>query len=140
MHAAVMSKLDCDIFFSVAAVADWRIKNISAEKIKKSSAGSPSLEFEMNPDILAEVAKVSQTNKRPYCVGFAAETNDLERHAQEKRAKKNVPMLVANIGPSTFGLDENELLIIEDGNSSKLAKSDKLNLSRQLISLISQKI
>jgi phosphopantothenoylcysteine decarboxylase/phosphopantothenate--cysteine ligase len=140
MHAAVMSKLDCDVFFSVAAVADWRVKNISAEKIKKSSAGSPSLEFEMNADILAEVAKVSQTKKKPYCVGFAAETNDLERHAQEKRAKKNVPMLVANIGPSTFGLDENELLIIEDGKSNKLAKSDKLNLSRQLISLISKKI
>jgi phosphopantothenoylcysteine decarboxylase/phosphopantothenate--cysteine ligase len=140
MHAAVMSKLDCDIFFSVAAVADWRIKNISQEKIKKSSAGSPSLEFEMNVDILAEVAKISQTKKRPYCVGFAAETHDLERHAQEKRAKKNVPMLVANIGPSTFGLEENELLIIEDGNSIKLAKSDKLNLSRQLISLISKKI
>ena len=140
MHAAVMSKLDCDVFFSVAAVADWRVKNISAEKIKKSSSGSPSLEFEMNADILAEVAKVSQTKKKPYCVGFAAETNDLERHAQEKRAKKNVPMLVANIGPSTFGLDENELLIIEDGKSSKLAKSDKLNLSRQLISLISKKI
>ncbi len=140
MHAAVMSKLDCDVFFSVAAVADWRIKNISAEKIKKSSSGSPSLEFEMNADILAEVAKVSQTKKKPYCVGFAAETNDLERHTQEKRAKKNVPMLVANIGPSTFGLDENELLIIEDGKSSKLAKSDKLNLSRQLISLISKKI
>ncbi len=140
MHAAVMSKLDCDVFFSVAAVADWRVKNISAEKIKKSSVGSPSLEFEMNADILAEVAKVSQTKKKPYCVGFAAETNDLERHAQEKRAKKNVPMLVANIGPSTFGLDENELLIIEDGKSNKLAKSDKLNLSRQLISLISKKI
>ena len=140
MHAAVMSKIDCDVFFSVAAVADWRVKNISAEKIKKSSSGSPGLEFEMNADILAEVAKVSQTKKKPYCVGFAAETNDLERHAQEKRAKKNVPMLVANIGPSTFGLDENELLIIEDGKSSKLAKSDKLNLSRQLISLISKKI
>ena len=140
MHAAVMSKLDCDVFFSVAAVADWRVKNISAEKIKKSSAGSPSFGFEMNADILAEVAKVSQTKKKPYCVGFAAETNDLERHAQEKRTKKNVPMLVANIGPSTFGLDENELLIIEDGKSSKLAKSDKLNLSRQLISLISKKI
>ena len=94
----------------------------------------------MNVDILAEVAKISQTKKRPYCIGFAAETHDLERHAQEKRANKNVPMLLANIGPSTFGLEENELLIIEDGNSIKLAKSDKLNLSRQLISLISKKI
>lgn len=143
MHSAVMNDLNFDVFLSVAAVADWRIKNISSQKIKKELAGSgmpPALEFELNPDILASVAKSAINNKKPYCVGFAAETNDLERHAAEKRANKNIPMLVANIGPDTFGLDENELLVIEEKGSQRFARSNKLDLSRQLISLISTKI
>lgn len=142
MHSAVMSDLTADVFFSVAAVADWHVKNASAQKIKKEVAGSntPTLEFELNPDILASVAELAAKNKKPYCVGFAAETNDLERHAQEKRIKKNIPMLVANIGPDTFGLDENELLVIEESSSQRFAKADKLHLSRQLIRLISKKI
>jgi phosphopantothenoylcysteine decarboxylase/phosphopantothenate--cysteine ligase len=143
MHSAVMNDLNFDVFLSVAAVADWRIKNISTQKIKKETVGSavpPVLEFEMNPDILASVAKLSVSNKKPYCVGFAAETNDLERHAIEKRVNKNIPMLVANIGPDTFGLDENELLVIEEKGNQRFARSNKLDLSRQLISLISTKI
>ena len=143
MHSAVMHDLNFDVFLSVAAVADWRIKNISMQKIKKVAGDSdlpPKLEFEMNPDILASVAKLSVNNKKPYCVGFAAETNDLERHAIEKRINKNIPMLVANIGPDTFGLDENELLVIEEKGNQRFARSNKLDLSRQLISLISTKI
>ena len=143
MYSAVMNDLNFDVFLSVAAVADWRIKNINTQKIKKETVGSavpPVLEFEMNPDILASVAKLSVSNKKPYCVGFAAETNDLERHAIEKRVNKNIPMLVANIGPDTFGLDENELLVIEEKGNQRFARSNKLDLSRQLISLISTKI
>ncbi len=143
MHSAVMNDLNFDVFLSVAAVADWRIKNISTQKIKKVAGDSdlpPKLEFELNPDILASVAKLSVNNKKPYCVGFAAETNDLERHAAEKRFNKNIPMLVANIGPETFGLDENELLVVEEKGNQRFARSNKLDLSRQLISLISTKI
>jgi phosphopantothenoylcysteine decarboxylase/phosphopantothenate--cysteine ligase len=143
MHSAVMSDLNFDVFLSVAAVADWRVKNISSQKIKKEIAGSnvpPTLEFELNPDILASVSKSSISNKKPYCVGFAAETNDLERHAAEKRVNKSIPMLVANIGPDTFGLDENELLVVEEKGQQRFARSNKLDLSRQLISLISTKI
>ncbi len=140
MHAAVMSRLDCDIFFAVAAVADWSVKNIKDEKIKKADNASPSLEFSTNPDILADVAKISATQNKPYCVGFAAETNDLEKHGQEKRVRKNIPMLVANIGPDTFGLDENQLLIIEESGSKKTSKLNKLALSRELIQLVSTKI
>ncbi|MEY2707149.1 MAG: hypothetical protein RI905_901 [Pseudomonadota bacterium] len=140
MHAAVMSRLDCDIFFAVAAVADWSVKNVKDEKIKKADNASPSLEFSTNPDILADAAKTSTTQNKPYCVGFAAETNDLEKHGQEKRVRKNIPMLVANIGPDTFGLDENQLLIIEESGSKKTSKLNKLALSRELIQLVSTKI
>lgn len=101
---------------------------------------APALEFELNPDILASVAKSAINSKKPYCVGFAAETNDLERHAAEKRVNKNIPMLVANLGPDTFGLDENELLVVEEKVQQRFARSNKLDLSRQLISLISTKI
>jgi phosphopantothenoylcysteine decarboxylase/phosphopantothenate--cysteine ligase len=139
MHAAVMNHLDCDIFFAVAAVADWSVKNTSAQKIKKTTQTSPALEFELNPDILAEVAKQS-SGKKPYCVGFAAETNDLEKHAQEKRIKKNIPMLLGNLGPDTFGLDENQLLIVEEKGMTKTNKLDKTALSREIIQLVSTKI
>jgi phosphopantothenoylcysteine decarboxylase/phosphopantothenate--cysteine ligase len=139
MHAAVMNHLDCDVFFAVAAVADWAVKNASAQKIKKSDQASPALEFELNPDILAEVAKKS-SGKKPYCIGFAAETNDLEKHAQEKRIKKNIPMLLGNLGPDTFGLDENQLLIVEEKGITKTNKQSKTALSREIIQLISTKI
>ena len=139
MHAAVMIHLDSDIFFAVAAVADWSVKNVSTQKIKKSSQSSPDLEFELNPDILAEVAKKS-SGKKPFCVGFAAETHDLEKHAQEKRIKKNIPMLLANLGPETFGLDDNQLLIVEKKGSIKTNKQGKIALSREIIQLVSTKI
>jgi phosphopantothenoylcysteine decarboxylase/phosphopantothenate--cysteine ligase len=139
MHAAVMNHLDCDVFFSVAAVADWSVKNASAQKIKKSNQSNPALEFELNPDILTEVAK-KVSGKKPYCIGFAAETNDLEKHAQEKRIKKNIPMLLANLGPDTFGLDDNQLLIVEEKGMTKTNKLDKTALSREIIQLISTKI
>ena len=139
MHAAVMNHLDCDIFFAVAAVADWAVKNASAQKIKKSDQVSPALEFELNPDILAEVAKKS-SGKKPYCVGFAAETNDLEKNAQEKRLKKNIPMLLGNLAPDTFGLDENQLLIVEEKGMTKTNKLNKTALSREIIQLVSTKI
>ena len=139
MHAAVMNHLDSDIFFAVAAVADWSVKNASAQKIKKSTGTNPSLEFELNPDILAEVSKKS-SGKKPYCVGFAAETHDLEKHAEEKRIKKNIPMLLANLGPDTFGLDDNQLLIVEEKGSTKTNKQGKIALSREIIQLVSTKI
>ena len=139
MHAAVMKHLDSDIFFAVAAVADWSVKNASAQKIKKSTSTNPTLEFELNPDILAEVSKKS-SDKKPYCVGFAAETHDLEKHAEEKRIKKNIPMLLANLGPDTFGLDDNQLLIVEEKGSTKTNKLKKIALSREIIQLVSTKI
>jgi phosphopantothenoylcysteine decarboxylase/phosphopantothenate--cysteine ligase len=144
MSDAVMKDLNADIFFAVAAVADWAIDNMATQKIKKndsdSNANGPQINFRLNPDILAEVAKKSAATKKPFCVGFAAETNDLEAHAKEKRAKKNIPLLVANLGPSTFGLDDNELLLVEENNTSKMPRANKLTLARQLITHIAKKI
>lgn len=142
MSDAVMQELDADIFFAVAAVADWTVENAATQKIKKdgSNQASPELNFKLNPDILAEVSKKSQAIQKPFCVGFAAETNDLESHAKEKRVKKNIPLLVANLGPSTFGLDDNELLLVEESGTSKMPRANKLTLARQLINHISKKI
>jgi phosphopantothenoylcysteine decarboxylase/phosphopantothenate--cysteine ligase len=76
----------------------------------------------------------------PYCVGFAAESADLAKHAEEKRKRKGIPMVVGNIGPNTFGSDLNQLLIIDEGGSKKIAKAEKLQLARQLIQLVAKKI
>jgi phosphopantothenoylcysteine decarboxylase/phosphopantothenate--cysteine ligase len=143
MHAATMQSKNCDIFLAVSAVADWGIAKPAKEKIKRQGKQVPSLEFIANPDILADIAKTVKTKSgkpHPYCVGFAAESTDLLRHAQEKLQRKGIPMIVGNIGPDTFGSDLNELLIVEKSASKKIAKADKLQLARQLIALIAKKI
>ena len=143
MYAATMSTADCDIFFAVAAVADWGITKPSKEKIKRQAKEAPNLEFIANPDILLGVAKTVKTvagKSYPYCVGFAAESNELEKHANEKRKRKDIPMIVGNIGPDTFGSDLNQLLVIDESGSKKIARSEKLQLARQLIQLVAKKI
>ena len=143
MHAATLKAADCDIFFAVAAVADWGIAKPAKEKIKRQGKEAPSIEFTANPDILLDVAKVVKTKNGkpyPYCVGFAAESTDLEAHATEKRQRKGIPMIVGNIGPDTFGSDLNQLLVIDESGSKKIAKAEKLQLARQLITLVAKKI
>ena len=143
MHAATLNAADCDIFFAVAAVADWGIAKPAKEKIKRQGKQAPSLEFTANPDILADVAKrvkVKGGKPHPYCVGFATESTDLAKHAEEKRKRKGIPMIVGNIGPDTFGSDLNQILIFDDLGSKKMAKAEKLNLARQLIQLVAKKI
>ncbi len=143
MHAATLNAIDCDIFFAVAAVADWGIAKPSKEKIKRQGNEAPNLEFVANPDILLDVAKSVKTKggkPYPYCVGFAAESNDLEKHADEKRKRKGIPMIVGNIGPDTFGSDLNQLIVIDASGSKKIAKAEKLQLARQLIQLVAKKI
>jgi len=134
MYDAVIGALEfaphTDAFVSVAAVADWRVANPSASKIKKTEGGAaPQLAFEPNPDILATVAARPDA---PYCVGFAAESEDLERNGQEKRVRKGVPLLVANIGHATFGRDDNELLLIDEQGMRPLARASKDALAAQL--------
>jgi phosphopantothenoylcysteine decarboxylase/phosphopantothenate--cysteine ligase len=141
MHAATLNAADCDIFFAVAAVADWGIAKPSKEKIKRQGKEMPSIEFVANPDILMDVAKTVKTKggkPYPYCVGFAAESTDLETHASEKRKRKGIPMVVGNIGPETFGSDLNQLLVIDESGSKKIAKAEKLQLARQLVQLVAK--
>ena len=139
MHDVVMSRVDGqDIFIAVAAVADWRVANASEQKLKKNSAGDvPQLQFEQNPDILASVAALP---KRPYCVGFAAESENLLQYGEEKRKKKRIPLLVGNIGHQTFGKDENELVLFDDKGNQRLPRAGKQDLARQLIAEIASRI
>ncbi len=136
MHDAVMGALDAPglrhtVFIAVAAVADWRVENYSASKIKKTGDDSlPELRFAQNPDILASVARRADA---PWCVGFAAESDDLERNGQDKRRRKNVPLLVANIGHTTFGRDDNELLLIDAQGMKKLPRAGKDVLAAALV-------
>jgi phosphopantothenoylcysteine decarboxylase / phosphopantothenate---cysteine ligase len=124
------------VFIATAAVADWRPSSVSAQKIKKGQGG-PSLLWTENPDILAQVAALSSP---PYCVGFAAETENLVPYASAKRLRKGVPLMVANLGPATFGRDDNSVILIDDTGPQPLPSADKLSLARTLVQQIAQRI
>ena len=138
MHDLVLSRASsADIFIAVAAVADWRVTNASAQKLKKSAdAAMPTLQFAQNPDILADVAALP---KPPYCVGFAAESENLLQNGSEKRLRKNIPLLVGNIGHETFGKDKNELLLFDQQGTTHLPAADKLYLARRLVAEIASR-
>lgn len=139
MYDAVMQAvLNCDVFISVAAVADWRVDQTSTHKIKKTSEQTvPSLTFVENPDILASVAQMPNP---PYCVGFAAESGELETHGEQKRARKNVPLLIGNLGPQTFGRDDNEVTLFEQSGITRLPRADKTSLAASLIDEIARRL
>jgi phosphopantothenoylcysteine decarboxylase / phosphopantothenate---cysteine ligase len=127
-----------DVFIATAAVADWRPATLSDQKIKKNgSKVTPSFELTENPDILAAVAKLPD---RPYCVGFAAESHDLLRHAREKLVRKNVPLIVGNLGPATFGQDDNALTLVDAAGHRELPRADKLSLARALVAEIAARL
>jgi phosphopantothenoylcysteine decarboxylase/phosphopantothenate--cysteine ligase len=130
------------VFVATAAVADWRVADVAGQKIKKEGAGQLSqLKFVENPDILAEVSQSPRAQSGAlYCVGFAAESHDLLKHATAKRERKGVPLLVGNIGPATFGLDENALLLVDAQGSQALAHASKLTLARQLVAEIARRL
>ena len=130
------------VFVSAAAVADWRPATSQQEKIKKDGTGQvPTLSFVENPDILAGIAAWPRALRRElFCVGFAAESHDLQAHAQAKRARKGVPLLVGNIGPETFGKDDNALLLVDEQGVQELPRAGKLPLARQLVAEISRRL
>lgn len=138
MYDVVMSHIGAqDVFVAVAAVADWRIANVSEQKLKKDADGGfPQLQFELNQDILADVAVLAN---RPYCVGFAAESEQLVRNGEAKRKRKGIPLLVGNIGHHTFGKDQNELMLFDDNGHTHLPLADKQILARQLIAEIARR-
>jgi phosphopantothenoylcysteine decarboxylase/phosphopantothenate--cysteine ligase len=136
MHDSVMQHVaDCDIFIAVAAVADYRVAKVSEQKIKKSSAPL-TLELVPNPDILAHVAGLENP---PYCVGFAAESENLLEYAEQKRRGKKLPLLVGNIAQRAIGRDDNELIMFDEAGIHPLPRADKLTLARQLIQHIAQR-
>ena len=143
MHDAVLPLAPLhDIFVATAAVADWRPVQAAAQKIKKSAdQAMPNFALTENADILAAVAALP---KGPFCVGFAAETGDVARHAREKLMRKNVPLIVGNLGPATFGQDRNALLLVDAQGERELPaggeRADKLVLARQLVAEIAKRI
>jgi phosphopantothenoylcysteine decarboxylase/phosphopantothenate--cysteine ligase len=135
MHEAVMARANgADVFIAVAAVADWRPADPKSHKIKRGN-GHLNLDLEPNPDILADVAALP---KGPFCVGFAAETEDLLANAQAKRRKKGVPLLAANLAHETFGKDTNALTLFDDAGVHELPRAPKIALARQLVEHIAK--
>jgi len=135
MHKAVMARAEkADVFISVAAVADYHPVDPKPHKIKRGN-GNLKLELTPNPDILGEVAALQ---KGPFCVGFAAETEDLVANAQAKRKKKGIPLLAANLAQETFGKDTNALTLFDEDGVHELPRAPKIVLARQLVAHIAK--
>ena len=131
-----------DVFVATAAVADWRPATLAEHKIKKEGKKlAPSFELTENPDILAAVASLARP---PYCVGFAAESEHLLEHARAKLQRKRVPLIVGNLGPATFGKDDNALLLVDAEHARPLPTDgvpvDKLTLARELMAELAHRL
>ena len=139
MFDAVMAQVGAaQVFIATAAVADWRPAQVHAQKQKKREGeGAPTIALQANPDILATVAALPQP---PFCVGFAAESEKLAEHAAAKRVRKNVPLLVGNLGSDTFGRDDNRLELFDATGHHPLGSGDKLVLARKLINEIAARL
>jgi len=137
MLAAVEANLaGVDAFVAVAAVADYTPAAPAAAKLKKS--GAPlTITLQPTVDILARVAALTDA---PYCVGFAAETHDVARHADEKRRRKKLPLIIANRAQDAFGSDDNEVTLHDDYGAHALPRMDKLNLARRLVAEIAARL
>jgi len=130
MHAAVMARVErADIFIGVAAVADYRPLDAQDHKIKKSSA-SMRIELVPNPDILAEVAALPEP---PFCVGFAAESRELDSYAEGKRKAKKLAMVVGNLVQVGLGGDENEVVIYDDAGRHPLPRAGKPQVAAAIV-------
>ncbi len=137
MYRAVMNRIGGqDIFISVAAVADYKVKNSSAQKLKKNPAGAPPvIELAENPDILAAVAKLADA---PFCVGFAAESENVLEHARAKRLKKGIPMLVANDVATAMGKAVNRITIITETGETAFPETDKNQAAAEIVKKLAQ--
>jgi len=120
---------NCDIFVGVAAVADYHVGNRKQQKIKKDGA-VPTLELVPNPDIIEAVARRPNP---PLCVGFAAESENLEQNAEAKRRRKKLPLLAANLAQAAIGADESELVLFDDDGVHRMVRASKIELARALI-------
>ncbi len=123
----------CDVFVAVAAVSDYRVANRAAQKIKKHGGQALHLELVENPDILAWVTKQPRV---PFCVGFAAESEKLGAHAREKRIRKAIPLLAANLAQEALGSDDNAITLFDDNGEHPLGRGPKIELARKLVAHI----
>ena len=138
MQEAVMQHVgDADIFIAVAAVADWRVENPSSEKLTKQAGQPPELHFVQNPDILAEVASLKDG---PFCVGFAAETQDLSTLGAEKRIRKGIPMLVGNLAQHVMDADHTTVSIFDERGEQTLPTGDKQDVARLIVQAIAERL
>jgi phosphopantothenoylcysteine decarboxylase/phosphopantothenate--cysteine ligase len=142
LEATLRSVASASIFVATAAVADWRPASHSAQKIKKDGSGKPPvLHFVENEDILLTVAQGARAKGGElFCVGFAAESENLAEHAKAKRARKGIPLLVGNIGPLSFGQDHNSLLLVDANGVRELPRAPKLTLARELVAEIAARL
>jgi phosphopantothenoylcysteine decarboxylase/phosphopantothenate--cysteine ligase len=137
MAEAVLARVDeCDVFIGVAAVADYTPAEVHAQKLKKS-AQAMTVTLTPTTDILAAVA--ARPNP-PFCVGFAAESQDVERLAEEKRKRKKVPLVIANRAQDALGADENEATLLYDGGRTPLPRMSKLALARAIVGEIAKRL
>ena len=133
MHAAVMQRVaQCDIFIGVAAVADYRPAEPAGDKIKKDDKPLQ-VTFAPNPDILAEVAARPQP---PFCVGFAAESRDLEKYAEGKRQKKKLALVAGNLVQDGLGGDTNAVVLLDDQGRHQLGPAPKIDIARAIVAHI----
>ena len=122
---------DQDVFISVAAVADYKVKNSSSQKMKKDGSGKvPVIELTENPDILASIASLPTP---PFCVGFAAESERVLEYARIKRIRKNIPMLIANQISLSMGKTTNQITIIDDENEISFPETDKRQAADNIV-------
>jgi phosphopantothenoylcysteine decarboxylase / phosphopantothenate---cysteine ligase len=116
-----------------AAVADYRVSKPRQHKIKKTDESALTLSFVPNPDILGWVAS---RPKPPFCVGFAAESRNLDAYADEKRRRKNVKLMIANLAQDAIGADDNEVSLLDDAGTHRLPRAPKDIVARQIITHI----
>ncbi len=131
--AVKAASADCDVFVSVAAVADWKVKRPAKQKIKKGNGEAPLIELAQNPDILTWVAS---RPRPPFCVGFAAESERVATHAKEKRRRKGIPLIAANLAKEALGADDNAITLYDDHGAHPLGRGPKIELARKLVSHI----
>ena len=140
LAASLEHAADCTIFIAAAAVADYRPVQIAAQKMKKTTADSVTLELVKTPDIVATIASLPN---KPFTVGFAAESENLVDYAQQKRERKNLDLIIANdisaqgIG---FNSDDNAVIVIDKNHQQTISQRSKQQLARELIALIADKI
>jgi len=139
MREAVMAQVgQAHVFVAVAAVADWRVEQPVAAKMKKSTPAEPvTIRFVPNPDILAEVAALPSP---PFCVGFAAESEHLVENARAKLAAKKLPLVIANRAQDAIGSDESELMLIDELASVTLPSAGKLEQARRIVAEIAARL